>query len=114
MATGSTWCSGRWGTPTGSPPPRSAQEPDSAYPAAASPECAGERCCLDGGRDRIGRLGRLGRPARPGGKVGEIRLVTCRTVTVVEHGKRVKRQKCTTKTITGTASFTTASARATL
>jgi hypothetical protein len=48
------------------------------------------------------------------GKAGEIQLVTCKTVTVSKNGKRVKQQKCTTKTITGTASFTTASAHATL
>jgi hypothetical protein len=40
--------------------------------------------------------------------------VTCKTVTVLTHGKKLKRQKCTTKTITGTASFTTVGARATL
>ena len=53
-------------------------------------------------------------PRGPTGKAGESRPVTCKTVTVVDHGKRVKRQKCTTKTITGTASFTIARARATL
>ena len=36
--------------------------------------------------------------------------MTCKTVTVLSHGKKLKRQKCTTKTITGTASFTTAHA----
>jgi Galactose oxidase, central domain len=57
-------------------------------------------------------------PRGPAGKNGEIKLVTCRsvTVTVRRGGKRVKvkRQRCSTKIITGTASFTTARADARL
>jgi hypothetical protein len=53
-------------------------------------------------------------PRGPAGQPGEIRLVTCRTVTVVRRGKKVKGQTCTTKTISGTASFTAARARAAL
>jgi hypothetical protein len=46
----------------------------------------------------------------PTGKNGQIRLVTCKVIT--RHHK--KRKTCTTRTITGTATFTTAIARATL
>jgi hypothetical protein len=53
-------------------------------------------------------------PRGPAGQPGEIQLVTCKTVTVVKHHEKVKGQRCTTKTITGTASFTADAARATL
>lgn len=53
----------------------------------------------------------------PRGPSGEIRLVNCVTTTktVVQHGRRhkVRSQTCTTRTITGTATFNT-SARAVL
>jgi Kelch motif len=54
----------------------------------------------------------------PQGNSGQIELITCRVVTktVKEHGKKrtVTRHKCTTKLISGTATFTTTIARATL
>jgi hypothetical protein len=54
----------------------------------------------------------------PRGLAGEIRLVSCtsitQTITVGGKKRSVKRQKCTTRLITGTATFTTTSARATL
>jgi virginiamycin B lyase len=53
--------------------------------------------------------------AGPRGTPGELRLVTCKTVTVTVRGHKVKRRRCTTRLISGTASFTTgATARATL
>jgi hypothetical protein len=56
--------------------------------------------------------------AGPAGPAGTIELVTCKAVTVkVKKGnKTVKKteQKCTTKTVSGTVKFTTASVRATL
>ena len=66
-----------------------------------------------GSTGATGETGGTG-PRGPAGQPGEIRLVTCKTVTVVKRGKKVKRQTCTTKTITGTVSFTAARARATL
>jgi hypothetical protein len=54
----------------------------------------------------------------PRGPAGEIRLVTCTPVrvTVLVHGHKrsVTRQRCTTRVITGTATFTTTAATATL
>ena len=46
----------------------------------------------------------------PQGIPGKIRLVTCKVVTVKVKGRMVKRKKCTTKLVSGTVSFTTASA----
>jgi hypothetical protein len=46
----------------------------------------------------------------PAGKNGQIRLVTC-TITTRHHKKH---KRCTTRTITGTATFTTSTAHATL
>jgi hypothetical protein len=46
----------------------------------------------------------------PAGKNGKIRLVTC-TITTRHHKKH---KRCTTRTITGTATFTTSKAHATL
>jgi virginiamycin B lyase len=49
------------------------------------------------------------------GPPGQIRLVTCETVKVKSHGRRVKRRRCTTRLITGPATFTTTgTARASL
>ena len=53
-------------------------------------------------------------PQGPAGQAAAIRLVTCRTVTVHVRGRAVKRRRCTTRTISGTARFTTADVRATL
>jgi hypothetical protein len=44
------------------------------------------------------------------GKSGQIELVTCKVVTVKVKGHKVKRRKCTTKLVSGTVKFTTASA----
>jgi hypothetical protein len=66
---------------------------------------------------QTGAVGPAGQPgptgARgPAGAAGQIRLVTCKTVTVTvkKKGKKhkVHRQKCTSKLVSGTASFTTA------
>lgn len=53
-------------------------------------------------------------PAGPPGPTGHIRLVSCKTVTARAHGRAVKRRKCTTKVIAGSATFTTTAARASL
>jgi streptogramin lyase len=54
-------------------------------------------------------------PAGPRGQTSRVRLVTCKTVTVKVHGHHVKRRRCTTRLISGTATFTTAgTARASL
>jgi hypothetical protein len=45
----------------------------------------------------------------PRGKSGQIELVTCKVVTVKVKGKKVKRNKCTTKLVSGTVKFTTSS-----
>ena len=60
-----------------------------------------------------GATGPIG-PAGPRGAPGQIELVTCKTVTVKVHGRRVTRHKCQTKLISGTATFTSALAKATL
>ena len=53
--------------------------------------------------------------AGPRGRPGRVRLVTCRTITVKAHGHRVKRRRCKTRLIGGTATFTVpAGARAAL
>ncbi len=59
-----------------------------------------------GGSGAIGPAG----PAGPAGKAGEIRLITCKRV----GGKGKGKQRCMTKTISGPASFTAATARARL
>jgi streptogramin lyase len=46
----------------------------------------------------------------PAGKDGQIELVTCKTVVV----KKKKKQKCTTKLVSGTVKFTASAARASL
>ncbi|MGD0272343.1 MAG: FG-GAP-like repeat-containing protein [Gaiellaceae bacterium] len=43
------------------------------------------------------------------GASGKIELVTCKVVTVKVKGKKVKRNKCQTKLVSGTVKFTTAS-----
>lgn len=48
--------------------------------------------------------------AGPPGKAGQIRLVTCRMLTVKVRGHKVRRRRCTTKVITGAVKFTVASA----
>jgi hypothetical protein len=57
-------------------------------------------------------------PAGPAGSPGQIELVSCQIISrrVTRHGRTdtVKRRKCTTKRITGTATFTATEARATL
>jgi len=54
-------------------------------------------------------------PAGPRGSPGQIRLVTCKTVTVTVRGRKVKRRRCTTRLLSGTATFTTSgTARASL
>jgi hypothetical protein len=54
----------------------------------------------------------------PPGAPGQIKLITCHPVTktVKRHGKpvKVKQQKCTSSVVSGTATFTTTLARATL
>jgi virginiamycin B lyase len=53
--------------------------------------------------------------AGPQGTPGQTRLVTCRTVTVKIRGRTVKRRRCNTRLISGTATFTTTgTARASL
>jgi streptogramin lyase len=49
-------------------------------------------------------------PAGPAGKDGQIELVTCKTVVV----KKKKKQKCTTKLVSGVVKFTATASRATL
>ena len=65
-----------------------------------------------------GATGATGAPTGPTGARGEpgrVRLVTCRTVTVKVGGRKVKRRRCSTRLISGTATFTTtATARASL
>jgi hypothetical protein len=72
---------------------------------------------LNGSAGTPGAQGPRG-PAGGRGPAGRVRLVTCRTVTrtVRRHGKqhRVTRRKCTTKVISGGASFTTTRADAML
>ena len=57
-------------------------------------------------------------PAGPGGRVGQIRLVSCQkvteTITVNHRQRKVTHQKCTTRLIGTSATFTVAAARATL
>jgi hypothetical protein len=86
--------------------PASAALSGTGVPANAGPT---GQTGATGATAATGATGATG-PRGPAGKPGEIRLVTCKTVTVLTHGKKLKRQKCTTKTITGTASFTTAHA----
>jgi hypothetical protein len=45
-------------------------------------------------------------PRGPQGEPGKVMLVTCEKVTVTENGKRVKRRKCTTQTVSGPMTFT--------
>jgi hypothetical protein len=53
-------------------------------------------------------------PAGARGPAGQIRLITCRTVTSVIHAHRVAHRKCTTRILSGTATFTAAQASARL
>ncbi|MGH2872008.1 MAG: hypothetical protein ACRDL5_06050, partial [Solirubrobacteraceae bacterium] len=57
-------------------------------------------------------------PQGPAGAPGQIRLVSCQTITktVKVHGHKRKRKlrKCTTRLIAASATFTTTAARATL
>ena len=64
-----------------------------------------------------GATGATGTPGPAGarGEPGRVRLVSCRTVTVKVGGRKVKRRRCSTRLISGTATFTTtATARASL
>lgn len=45
-------------------------------------------------------------PQGPQGEPGKVLLVTCEKVTITENGKRVKRRKCTTQTVSGPMTFT--------
>jgi len=57
-------------------------------------------------------------PAGPAGRPGKVRLVKCRTIyktiTVNGHTKKVARERCTTKLVSGKVTFTTKLARARL
>jgi hypothetical protein len=61
----------------------------------------------------VGPTGATG-PAGPQGAPGQIELVTCTTVRTHGRTHGAKRQVCTTRLISGTATFTTTDARATL
>jgi hypothetical protein len=73
-----------------------------------------------GARGATGSTGPIGPPGPPGaqGPAGQIRLITCTatTRTITKHGKKhtVHQNRCTTKLITGTATFTTTRATAEL
>ncbi len=57
-----------------------------------------------------GVTGATGAPG-PAGPAGRIELVTCSRVTVRSHGRRVKRNRCRTRLVSGTVQFKTAVAR---
>jgi hypothetical protein len=77
----------------------------------AGAQGAGGAQGLAGARGAAGPQGAAGAP----GEAGRIRLVICRTVTVRVRGRKVKRRRCKTRLITGTATFrTTGRARASL
>jgi hypothetical protein len=57
-----------------------------------------------------GLQGKTGAPGSP----GQIELVTCKTVTVKHGHRRVRRQKCTGRLVSGRVSFATAGTQASL
>ena len=88
--------------------------PDSGLAGAQGPGGAQGPAGARGPAGAQGAAGPQGAAGAPG-EAGRIRLVICRTVTVRVRGRKVKRRRCKTRLITGTATFrTTGRARASL
>jgi hypothetical protein len=66
-----------------------------------------------GATGSAGPVGATG-PQGPQGNLGQIELITCRSITATRGGKKHRAKRCRIKLISATATFTTTSAEATL